>query len=179
MRSGQRSGGSCPLSAKNTGNVAPGFTAEAERLALDMLVSGRSAAAVAKQLSALDRRTEAEAVLRLVEFGTGPLGLVRAARGDPGVAVGADALLPQAPVLGLAAQASDGRLQRLGDRIYLDGREIQIPALVRLARDGGVRIRYPGLDPMDAAMSGGPSVRRRQPRGGGAAVTAALPGGRA
>ena len=89
-QSGQRRGGSCPLSAKNIGSVAPGFPATAERLALDMLVSGMSAAAVAKQLSALDRRTEAEAVLRLVEFGTGPLGRVRAARGDSGIADGAD-----------------------------------------------------------------------------------------
>lgn len=169
--------GTGPLSAKNEDCVAPSFAAEAERFAWHQLVSGVPAAVVARQLSALGRRPDAEAVLRVVEFGIGPLGRVRPARGEPPAAQPSDPRRPQVPLLGLAAQAFGGRLQRLGDRIYLDGREIEIPALVRLARDGGVRIRYPGLDPMERALSGGPSARRRRPGGTGPAP-ALLTGGR-
>jgi len=114
----------------------------------------------------------AETVLRLVERELGPLGRVRPLADPPerspfADAGGALARSPaggkrgdrQPPVLRLAARAFGGSLRRVGDRLYLDGVETDLPAVVAQARARGVPIRYPGIDPMAAALSGGPSIR--------------------
>ena len=113
-----------------------------------------------------------EAVVRLVEMRLGALGRIRPApRGAAGAAGAADApfqdvtLKRSAPpqpqrqesMLSLVALALGDVLQRLGDRLYIRGAETTLPHIVRLARQNGVRIRYPGLDPIDATWSGGPS----------------------
>lgn len=98
----------------------------------------------------------AESVVRLVEASVGQLGRVRPATDDETTGENGR----QTSIVRLAARIYAGRMQRLGDRIYLDGEEIEIPLLVRKARSAGLRIRYPGLDPMERTYIGGPSVRK-------------------
>ena len=116
----------------------------------------------------------AETVLRLVERELGPLGRVQPLADQADRSPFADAGGPlarspaggkragsgdrQPPVLRLAARAFGGSLRRVGDRLYLDGVETDLPAVVAQARARGVPIRYPGIDPMAAALSGGPSI---------------------
>lgn len=113
----------------------------------------------------------AELTVRLVELRTGPLGCIRPAADDPVSGPFTDVKLrrsrlyvpaKQKPVLSLVARVFGHRLQRLGDRLYLGGQETTLPSLVRLAREGGARIRYPRIDPMDGAWNVGPS--RQEPR---------------
>ncbi len=105
-----------------------------------------------------------EIVVRLVERRIGALGKVEPLPpGGPSTGnFGPDGR--QAPVLRLAARALGPTLRRLGDRVYLNDEETDIPAVVAAARARGVRIRYPGLDPIDTAFAAGPSAsapRRR------------------
>lgn len=108
----------------------------------------------------------AELTVRLVELRTGPLGCIRPAASEPVSHLFTDVRLrrsrlhvpeKQLPVLSLVARAFGHRLQRLGDRLYLAGEEATLSSLVRQAREKGVRIRYPQLDPMEGAWNTGPS----------------------
>jgi hypothetical protein len=117
----------------------------------------------------------ADVTVRLVQLRTGPLGRVRPAAGALGSRPFED--VPpkrsvlrvaerQLPILSLAAVVLGDDLQRLGDRVYLAGQEMPLPRIVTLAREKGMRIRYPRLDPMRGAWSGGPSReggRNRRP----------------
>lgn len=116
---------------------------------------------------------ESEMMVRLVQLRVGPLGRIRPAADLPSahpfedVPVGPPKIpvpVRQPPVLSLAARALGGSLQRLGDRLYVAGRETSLPEIVRSAREKGVRIRYPRLDPLDGAWAGGPSRRDRRLR---------------
>lgn len=113
-------------------------------------------------------RPPADVVLRLVELELGPLGCVH----PPGSADSAEKAAfgnvrprpsgihrgnRQAPILRLAAAALAPSLQRLGDRLYLDGAATDLPAVVRRARACGAAIRYPGIDPMERSYAAGPS----------------------
>ncbi len=58
-------------------------------------------------------------------------------------------------------------LEALGDRANatvagyaLDGAPASVPDLIRAARAAGIRIPYPGIDPLPAAYAAGPSVRQ-------------------
>lgn len=164
------------LSEKYTCRRAARLSPHSVGLAREMVASGNPPAAVAACLAERERLSPAEAVVRLVELGTGRLGEVRPVAGRTDTP---DFRGPQSPVLGLAARAFRGRIQRLGDRVYLDGDEITVPDLVRRARERGVRIRYPGLDPMDRALSGGPSARSSRRPASVDALPALLSGGAA
>ena len=112
---------------------------------------------------------EAEAVLRLVQLRLGPLGKVSPLRDgrrtlntrnrneDP----------QQLPILNLAAGALGNTIQKLGDRLFYRGDAATLPEIVTAARRQGAEIKYPGIDPIDAALRGGPSradgaTRRRK-----------------
>jgi hypothetical protein len=157
-KSGRPAGAFGPQSEKSVGDRKG--IGRADGLALALLGAGASPETVARRLAAQARLSAAEAELRVVELALGPLGRVRAASED-GVP---DPRHAQSAVLRLAAQAFPDRIQRLGDRIYLDGRPVGLPDLVRRAREAGIRIRYPGLDPMERALSGGPSAARGRRR---------------
>jgi hypothetical protein len=112
-----------------------------------------------------------EISVRLVQLRVGRLGCIRPADETVRTSHFEDVPLPpsrvrvpqrQPPILSLAARAFDGALQRLGDRLYVDGEHLPLPEIVRRARGKGVRIRYPRLDPLNGAWKGGPS--RRDPR---------------
>ncbi len=152
-----------PLSEKFAGGRD--VAGRADRLALTLLDAGCGPGIVARRLGAQAGLSPAEAELRLVEFALGALGRVAPFRPRGSQRDVAPREAAQASVLNLAAQAFPERIQRLGDRIYLDGSPIGIPDLVRRARAAGTRIRYPGLDPMDRALAGGPSVGGRKRRG--------------
>mgnify|MGYP000221118967 CR=1 FL=1 len=120
-----------------------------------------------KDIARLLGRREAEIVLRLVQLEVGPLGRVRPAGRDGHARLSERTVTrrrPQPPVTSLAAQALGDGIQRLGDRLFLRGRAIELPALVRLAGEKGGRIRYPGIDPVDSAFDSGPSIRPRRRR---------------
>ena len=58
-------------------------------------------------------------------------------------------------------------LEALGDRASatvagyaLDGAPASVPDLIRAARAAGIRIPYPGIDPLPATYAAGPSVRQ-------------------
>ncbi len=146
--------------------VAPALGSAAQRCSDDALVElalgGRDVEEIAGTLGV----PAAELTLRLVELRTGPLGCIRPAADGPVSGPFADVkrrssgphiVAKQRPVLSLVARAVGPRLQRLGDRLYLSGEETTLPSLVRLARERGVRIRYPTIDPMDHAWDTGPS----------------------
>ena len=146
--------------------VAPGIgTAGDEgldRILVEMALNGQRPEQIARTVGS----SAAEVTIRLVELRTGPIGCVRPASGQPVSGGFANVKLPrsqthipqkQRPILSLIACAFGDRLQRLGDRLYLGGEEMALPDLVRLARERGVRIRYPRLDPMDSAWIAGPS----------------------
>lgn len=133
--------------------VAPGLAPAEDTAIRRMAADGMAAADIARRTG----RPAGEVVVRLVELELGPLGRVAPAPDAAGRAA------KQAPMLRLAARAFGGGLQRLGDRLYLNGVETDLPAVVRLARERGEAIRYPGVDPMPAAFGGGPSLKR--PRG--------------
>lgn len=127
----------------------------------------------------------AEVTVRLVELRTGPLGCIRPAADAPVSCLFYDVKLRRAhrhvpvkqkPVLSLVAQAFGHRLQRLGDRLYLSGQETTLSALVHQAREKGVRIRYPLLDPMEDAWNTGPTRRDPQAVGASRSGQSALPG---
>lgn len=152
-------------------NVAPRIESAAERYAdgdlVQWVLGGRDPEYIARTVGA----RSAELTVRLVELRTGPLGCIRPAAADAVSEPVTDVKprrarrhmrIRQKPVLSLVARAFGHRLQRLGDRLYLGGEETTLPRLVRLAREKGVRIRYPLLDPMDGAWSTGPS--RQTPR---------------
>lgn len=57
-------------------------------------------------------------------------------------------------------------LEALGERVTatvagyaLDGAPASVPDLIRAARAAGIRIPYPGIDPLPATYATGPSVR--------------------
>lgn len=153
--------------------VAPGLVGMADRYGDDVLVALALGGHEPEDIAGTVGIPAAELTVRLVELRTGPLGRIRPATGDPVSGPFADVKLrrsrlhipaKQKPILSLVAQAVGHRLQRLGDRLYLGGEETTLPSLVRLAREQGVRIRYPTLDPMDDAWSTGPS-RHDSPAG--------------
>lgn len=143
-------------------NVAPVFDPARDRVLVRLAQEGHAPDEIARQ----GHGAVPEITIRLVELCLGPLGRIRPAATEPlcgpfedqpvksAPPVGPDR---QKPVLSLAACALGESLQRLGDRLYLDGRETPLPQVVREARNRGVRIRYPRIDPMEEAWRAGPS----------------------
>lgn len=148
-------------------DVAPAAEFDNDRFIAELALEGVDPAEIANRTG----QRSSEITLRLVELSVGPLGRVRPAghrpsqRGFQDVSIrDTPSTIPlcQRPVLSLAADVFGGDLQRLGDRLYLSGREASLPEIVCRAREKGVRIRYPRIDPMEGAWSGGPSRRERR-----------------
>lgn len=147
--------------------IAPAVGSDNDRTIAELALAGIDPGEIAHQTG----QHPSEITLRLVELCLGPLGRIRpvatasSRRGFQDMPVRRSAsTIPecQQPILSLAAGALGGKLQRLGDRLFLAGRETSLPEIVRHARANGIRIRYPRIDPMEAAWSGGPSRRDRR-----------------
>lgn len=143
----------------------PAHSPAADGRLLAMARRGEPLAAMATATGLCGR----EIVVRLVELRLGPLGRQRPApkrsssqpfRGPADGNGPAAVRQRQAPVLRLAARVLGPGLQRLGDRVFLNGQEMDVPSIVRLARARGEPIHYPGIAPLEGAMAGGPSSHR-------------------
>lgn len=153
--------------------IAPRIDRADDRALVCRVMAGQTPEDIAQALNV----GAADLTVRLVQLRTGPLGRVRPAAGERGSRPFEDVALKrsavrvaerQPPILSLAAVVLGDDLQRLGDRVYLAGQETPLPKIVTLAREKGMRIRYPRLDPMRGALNGGPSRadrRNRRPAG--------------
>lgn len=133
--------------------VAPSFDLARDRTLIRLADGGHAPDEIARRVCG----SVPDVTIRLVELCLGPLGRIRPAADQPRISGPRMAPDRQKPILSLAARALGDTLQRLGDRLYLDGRETQLQQVVREARNRGVRIRYPRIDPMDEAWRAGPS----------------------
>lgn len=149
--------------------VAPRIDRTDDQALVRLVMAGQTPEDIAQALNV----SAADVTVRLVQLRTGPLGRVRPAAGGRACRPFEDVPLKrsairvperQPPILSLAAVVLGDDLQRLGDRVYLAGQETPLSQIVTLARAKGMRIRYPRLDPMRGAWSGGPSRTDRRNR---------------